>query len=63
MKKWLFSIFCYVAALIVTLFAVLGYWILEEETYIYVILMVNALSPTLILIIIGIVNSPRKEKK
>ena len=62
MKKWWFSILCYATAVGLTLFVVLGFFFFgNNDDFIYSLLMINCLSPVLLLIIIGVANQPKKE--
>lgn len=63
MKKWWFSILCYVCAIAITLFIVVGNFTIGNiDDYINILLILSSLSPILLLIIIGVANQPRKDK-
>jgi len=61
MKKWWFSIFCWIVAVSITIFSVVMLFVDEEQFYMST-QMFSVLSPALLLIIIGSINKPRKEK-
>jgi len=60
-KKWGFSIFCYIIALAITAYIIVGSFLrLWDDDYAVVLLEINALSPILLLIIIAEGNKPKK---
>lgn len=63
MKKWWFSIICYVMACILLLFPIVGAWFLDYESWWVTTQIISVLSSCLLLIIIGVANQPRKDNK
>ena len=63
-KNWWFSILCFAVALGISIFVFIGNILLvSDDDFIYALLVINCLSPVLLLIIIGVANQPKKEKK
>lgn len=64
MKKYLFSIFLFASAIAITLWVTIGcLTFANDDDFFYTLLVLNCLSPVLLLITIGIANLPRKEKQ
>ena len=63
MKKWWFSIVCYITAVLLAIYSIVGAWFLDDEVWFMTTQIISTLSSCLLLIIIGGVNQPRKEKK
>lgn len=66
MKKWLkdwwFSILMYVFAIAIMLFVVLGHIFLPDyDDYFSSLLIINSVTPVLLLFIIGEASKPKKE--
>lgn len=62
-KNWWFSILCFTIAVGLTIFVFIGNILFaSDDDFIYALLMINCLSPVLLLIIIGVANQPKKEK-
>lgn len=63
-KNWWFSILMFVCAIGITLWVVIGYFILaSDDDFIYTLLIINSISPVLLLIIIGVANMPKGEQQ
>ena len=64
LKNWWFSILMFAFAIAITLYVAIGYFLIwEDDIFIYSLLMINCISPVLLILIIGIANMPRKENK
>ena len=63
MKKWWFSIICYITAILLAVYSIVGAWFLDDEIWWITTQIISTLSSALLLIIIGVVNQPRKESK
>lgn len=62
-KKWWFSILMFLFAVGITLWVVIGYFIFaSDDDFIYTLLIINCISPVLLLIIIGVANMPKGDK-
>ena len=63
LKNWWFSILMYLFALAISLWVVIGCFIFaDDDVFIYTLLIINASSPVLLLIIIGVANQPKEVK-
>ena len=63
MKKWWFSIVCYVVACILIIYPIVGAWFLDDEVWFVTTQIISVSSSSLLLIIIGVANQPRKENE
>lgn len=63
MKKWWFAIVCYIVAILLAIYSVVGAWFLDKEIWWMTTQIISMLSSCLLLIIIGVANTPRKENK
>lgn len=63
MRKWWFSIFCFIVAILISIWSVVALFILDNWDYIMTMTLLGGLSPCLLLIIVGVANTPNKEKK
>ena len=63
MKKWWFSIVCYISAVLLAMYSIIGAWFLDDYVWFMTTQIISTLSSALLLIIIGVVNQPRKGKK
>ena len=64
LKKWWFSILMFIFAIALTLYITVGTFTLaSDDDFVYTMLLVNSLSPVLILLMIGVLSMPRKEMK
>ena len=63
MKKWWFSMVCYITAILLLIYSFVGAWFLDDETWWMTTQIISTLSSCLLLIIIGVANTPRKENK
>lgn len=61
MKKWWFSIVCYVVAVLLATYSIVGAWFLDDESWWITTQIISTLSSCLLLIIIGVANQPKKE--
>lgn len=62
-KDYLFSIFMFAVAIAITLFVLIGYFeFASDDDFIYALLIINCLSPVILMIFIGVICLPRKEK-
>ena len=63
LKNWWFSISMFLFAVGLTLYVVIGCFIFaNDDDFIYTLLIINSISPVLLLITVGAANLPRKEK-
>lgn len=63
-KDWWFSILCFATAVGLSIFVIVGHiFLASDDDFIYALLMINCLSPVLLLLIIGTAAQPKKEKK
>ena len=63
LKKWWFSILMFICAIVITLWVVIGYFVFaNDDDFIYTLLIINSISPVLLLITIGGANMPRGDK-
>lgn len=62
-KKWLFSILMFLSAIGITLWVVIGCFVFaDDDDFIYTLLIINSISPVLLLITIGAANAPKGDK-
>lgn len=62
LKKSWFSLICYITAILLLIFSIVGAWFLDDETWWMATQLISTLSSVLLLIIIGVANQPREEK-
>ena len=62
MKKWWFSIVCYIFAVSLTIYSLVGAWFLDDDIWWKSTQIISMLSSMLLLIIIGVANQPQKNK-
>lgn len=63
LKKWWFSILMFVIAIALTLYIIIGtFTLINDDDFVYTMLLVSSSSPVLILLLIGVLGMPRKEK-
>lgn len=61
-KNWWFSIMMFMVAIAITLWVTIGHFAFaSDDDFIYSLLMINCLSPILLIITIGVANAPKKE--
>lgn len=64
LKNWWFSILMFAFAIAITLFVVYGcIFMANDDDFIYSLLIINCMSPILLLIIIGVASKPEKENR
>lgn len=63
MRKWWFSIVCYISAVLLAIYSTIGAWFLDNEIWWMTTQIINTLSSCLLLIIIGVANMPEKKSK
>ena len=64
LKNWWFSILMFIFSITIALYVAIGYFLIgNDDAFIYSLLMINCISPVLLILIIGIANLPRKENK
>ena len=63
MKKCWYSIVCYIVAILLSIYSIVGAWFLDDETWWIATQIISILSSCLLLIIIVVANMPRKENK
>lgn len=63
LKKSWFSLICYITAILLATYSIVGAWFLDDEIWWMTTQIISTLSSCLLLIIIGIANQPRKENK
>ena len=61
LKKSWFALICYITAILLAIYSVVGAWFLDNETWWMITQIISTLSSCLLLIIIGIANTPKKE--
>ena len=62
-KNWWFSIIMFMVAIALTLWVIIGYFVYaNDDDFIYSLLMINCLSPIILVIVIGVANMPKKEE-
>lgn len=62
MKKLWFSITCFIAALFLPIILIV-FACIDIDMFVYGSILVSSFSTSLILVIIGVANQPRKENK
>ena len=63
MKKWWFSIVCYISAILLAMYSIVGAWFLDDYVWFMTTQIISTFSSALLLIIIGVISQPRKENK
>lgn len=63
MKKWWFSIFCWVMAIALPIYVIIAINLFDEETLFYTLIILSSITPVMLLTIIGCIDMPRKENK
>ena len=64
LKNWWFSIFCWICALIMSIWVVIGFFTkFDSDDYIITLLVLDSLSPILMAIAIGCVNQPGSDER
>ena len=63
MKKWWFSIVCWVIALAFPIYTIIAIGLFDEETLFYTSILMNCITSSSIFLVIGVANQPRKENK
>ena len=62
-KNWWFSILCFIIAIGLSIFVFIGNILfVSDDDFIDTLLIIDSLSPSLLLIIIGVACQPKKEK-
>lgn len=63
LKNWWFSILMFACAVAITLWVVIGCFnFTSDDEFVYTLLVINSISPVLLLIIIGSANAPKGDK-
>ena len=62
MKKWWFSILCYLMAIIFPIYTVIAITLFDEELLFHTLVLTSCITPVLMFIVIGVANQPRKGK-
>ena len=63
-KKWWFSVVCYLAMIILLAYLIFGYiFYSNDDGFIYGLLFMSASTPIFLLFILGSANMPRKDDK
>ncbi len=63
LKKSWFSLICYITAILLAIYSIVGAWFLDDEIWWMTTQIISTLSSYLLLIIIGVANMPKKENK
>lgn len=63
MKKWWFSIFCYLMAVLLPIYTIVATLFFDEELLFISLVLISSICPTLMFIVIGVANQPQKENK
>ncbi|MBO7716022.1 MAG: hypothetical protein J6S85_20830 [Methanobrevibacter sp.] len=63
LKKTWFSLLCYISAILLAAYSLVGAWFLDDEIWWMTTQIISTLSCCLLLIVIGVANMPRKENK
>ena len=61
LKKWWFSIFCFLSSVFVIVYCLVMLFIGDIDTQIKITMMIVSLTCSLTMICIGVINQPRKE--
>ena len=60
-KNYLFSIFMFAVAIAITLFESIGCFVFaSDDDFVYSLLIINCLSPVILMIFIGVICLPKK---
>lgn len=62
MKKWWFSIVCWAAALVCTIYPLVCLLLNEYDVFVSGAFMISSFGTSILLIILGVANQPRKEE-
>ena len=62
MKKWWYSIVCYIVGVLLLIYSFAGDWFLDNKTWWMVVRIISTLG-SFLLLIIGFANQPRKDNK
>lgn len=62
-KNWFFSIFCYSMAIAFPIYTIIAMMLFDEELLFYTLVMFSCIAPSLMLVIFGIANQPKKDNK
>lgn len=62
LKESWFSLVCYITAILLAIYSIVGAWFLDDEIWWMATQIISTLSSILLLIIVGSANMPRKEK-
>ena len=60
LKKWWFSIVMWLFAIILFVYTIVAINIYDEELLFYTLVLTSCITPTLLFIVIGIGNMPKK---
>ena len=63
LKEWWFSIFCFVMAIVIPIYTIIAINLFEEELLIYLLVLLSCITPSLMFIVLGVANQPKKESK
>lgn len=63
MRKYLFSIICFIIAVSIPIYLLLAPLWVDRETFIYTTSVIGSFTTSLLLIVVGAANMPRKEKR
>jgi len=62
MKKWWFSIVCYLMAVLLPIYTIVATLFFDEELLFLSLVLISCICPTLMFIVIGVANQPQKNK-
>lgn len=60
-KNWFFSIFCYAMAILLPIYTIIAMMLFEEELLLYTLFTFSCITPSLMFIVLGVANQPKKE--
>ena len=61
MKKYLFSVICFVIAVSIPIYLLLAPLWVDNETFIYTASVIGSFTTSILLMVVGMANMPRKE--
>lgn len=62
MKKYLFSIICFIIAASIPIYLLLAPLWVDNETFVYTAGVIGSFTTSILLMVVGMANMPRKEE-
>ena len=62
MKKYLFSIICFIIAISIMIYMLIAPFWVDVETFVYTASAIGMSTTSILLMVIGMANMPKKEK-